>query len=175
VSAWSDPSFLIIQSIGVVGFGLFALSFQWLRPRHTILQQSLANMILCGHFWALGHEIATFIAFAASLRDIGSALGSKQVQISALCVFLVLLYTAAFFLVEGWVDCCAVAGSTVATIAQFFRRKFYVYRFCMVGHQILWLIVYWVIFSIPGLVFLSSILLSNIIGVVRHFMKNKTF
>ncbi|MCB9983413.1 MAG: YgjV family protein [Rhodospirillales bacterium] len=165
--------FLLVQAIGFVGFAIFAASFQLLKPRHTILTQSFSNLWIGAHFWGLGYGMPTFIAFAASVRDLGSGVLSQRVQRLFLIAYMCVLYVAAIFLVQGWVDWCAVLGASLNTAAQFFRERFYIYRCCLLGHQCFWLVVYTVILSIPGLIFMSGILISNVIGIGRYLCKNR--
>ena len=40
-----------------------------------------------------------------------------------LWAYLAAIYSAAFFLAHSWIDVCAIIGSTIATIAQFFRSQ----------------------------------------------------
>ena len=166
---------MAVQMIGFVGFAIFAASFQLLKPRHTILTQSFANLWIAVHFWGLGYGMPTFIAFAAALRDFGSGLLAQRVQRLFLVAYLCVLYVAAIFLVQGWVDWCAVLGASLNTAAQFFRERFYIYRFCLLGHQCFWLVVYTVILSIPGLIFMSGILVSNVVGIGRYIRQEKAF
>ncbi|MCB1650681.1 MAG: YgjV family protein [Alphaproteobacteria bacterium] len=167
-------NFFTVQAIGFIGFAIFTASFQLLKPRHTILTQSFANLLIGVHFLGLGHPMPTFIAFAATFRDLGAALIPQDQWLRILLwAYLAAIYSAAFFLAHSWIDVCAIIGSTIATIAQFFRSHFYVYRLCLLGHNVLWIAVNAAMLSIPGLIFMSGIMLSNLIGIARFIKAQK--
>ncbi len=172
----TDPYILITQAIGVVAFGLFTLSYQILKPRHTILLQSLAHAILTIHlFMLVQFGFITFVAFFAMFRDLGSALlERRRDQMIVLGAFAVVIGAAALFLAQEISDIYALIGISFATIAQVFRERFYIYRFCTLVHQVFWLLVYMMVSSIPGIIFLSMILLSNIIGITRYALKSRS-
>jgi hypothetical protein len=171
-AAWfASLSPVAIQAAGVVGFGLFGLSFQLLKPKNTILLQSFAAIFVATHFLGLGHVCIAFVAFLAGGRDLGSALLPRRAQVMLLGVYLVPLYIGAYFLVENWPDALAVMGSTIATGVQFFRERFYAYRFLSLLHQSFWLSIYVVVFTVPGMIFMSCIWISNVIGIGRFFYR----
>lgn len=163
---------LIVQGLGFIGFTIYTISFQLLNPRHTILMQSPAGILNGLHFFWLGSPMAAFIALSASVRDFSNGLGSDRTKQIVTVLFLLAIYSGAFFLARGWYEYCAVVGSTMMTLAQYVRDNFYRYRFMCFGHQIMWISVFTVIQSIPGFIFMVSILISNIIGIVRYMRKN---
>lgn len=161
-------SAVFVQALGFLGLGLFAFSFQVLSPRKTILVQSPANVLIGLHFLGLGVPFLAFIAFIASGRDLCFAFCSERSKSYFLAGYFVVLYGGAWFLVGGVFDVCGLIGSTLISAAQFFRHRFYVYRFLSMGHQGFWLIAYFMVFSISGILFMSAILLSNIVGLARY-------
>ena len=164
---------MLIQALGFVGFTIYALSFQLLKPRHTILTQASSNIFNIFHFWGLGAVMVTFIATIATVRDVGNGLGDDRIKKTVSVVFLVALCVGAFFLAQSWYDYCAVIGSVAMTLAQYARDNFYRYRFLCFGHQSMWLVVFLMIGSLAGLIFMSCILTSNIVGIVRYNIHKK--
>lgn len=164
-----DARFLIIQGLGVVGFAIYIASMQLLKPRQTVLAQAVADIFFVFHYWGLSQVFVVFLAGFAFFRDFGSAfLDSRKWHKVLLAVYLMALYSTAFFWADKVSDVLGLLGSTAITAAQFFRDRFYLYRGLSVIHQIFWTAVYVMIFSVPGVLFMASILISNIIGVIRY-------
>lgn len=163
----------LFQLIGVIGFSMFALSFQLLKPRHTIFMQAFANLVLAVHFYGLGYIFPAYVPVIASLRDFASALLPRKIQLICLGVFVVLLYGGWAYAGAGWTDSFALIGSTFAALAQVFRGCFYRYRFCLFAHQSLWLSVYISVMSVAGMIFMSGIWVSNVIGIARYYFGQK--
>jgi uncharacterized membrane protein (UPF0136 family) len=168
-------SFLIIQGVGIIAYSIYASSFQFLKPRQTILTQAFSNFLLAGHFFGLGSAMATYIALIASARDLGNGLGrGARIRKIVAVLFAVLLGLGALFFYREWFDACAVAGAAMMAFAQMFKDRFYPYRILCFGHQVMWLIVFFMIASVPGLVFMSCIVTSNIIGIWRYRQTGRT-
>ena len=164
-----DVRFWIVQAIGLVGFILFIVSMQCLQPRRTILVQGFADVIFVFHYLGLAQVFVSILAGLAAVRDFGSAfLDNPRFHLMLLLAYLVALYIAAFFVADQVSDWLGILGSTAITMAQFFRERFYFYRGLSFIHQALWVAVYAMIVSIPGVLFMSAILVSNVIGIVRY-------
>jgi len=159
---------LLAQLIGFAGFSFIAVSYQLLKPRNTILCKGVGDFVLIFHFLLLGQLYLSYIMLIASIRDFSSALGSERVKNAALAGFLVLLCVGFIFHYETWIDVAAVIGSILMTAAQYFRDRFYAYRFLTFGQQVLWLVIYIFVFSLGGIMLTVINLLSNIIGIGRY-------
>lgn len=168
-----DWGFWGIQAIGLVGFVLYVSSFQILNPRKTIFFQALANFILIFHFWGLDRVFIAFLALTASLRDAGSASLEKAQHRPMMVGYFIALAAGTIFLADNYIDYLGVAGSVMSSSSQFFRSRFYVYRALMFMHQVFWLVVYVMIGSIPGVITMSGVFVSNIVGIVRYVRQQK--
>ena len=166
-----DPHFLLVQGLGFVGFILFAISFQLLNPRHTTFLQAVANVFLVIHFFALGQVFIAALSILASLRNLGSSFLRDRHHKMLMVAYVPTLCGMAFLFEAQAMDWLSVLASNLITVGQFFRDRFYVFRFLNVMPELLWLIVYVYVGSWSGVAFATLFVLSNFVGVIRYMRK----
>jgi hypothetical protein len=166
-----DARFLIVQGLGVFGFLLSITAMQWLKPRHTILQQAFSSLVFVAHFALLGHPYVAALAGMSSMRDFCSAfIDDKRKQRVVLCFYLLVIYVSAGFYARELSDWFGVLGTTAITASQFFRDRFYLFRGLNFTHQASWTVVYILTQSYFMIIMSVFLVASNAIGVIR-FMR----
>ena len=163
-----DIYILLAQGMGFLAFFIFILSFQQLKPRYTCVQQAVADIFFVLHFWGLGQGFLAVLCSIACVRDFGSGFLKKGHHKILMLAYVLALYSAAFIWADHVLDWIAVLASTLITVAQLYRDRFYMFRFLNIVPEFLWLVVYALIGSWSGVVFASLFIVSNIVGVVRY-------
>ena len=155
---------------GYIGLLFFVFSFQAQTVRKTSLMQSPADLSYSAHFFMLGSAVGGFTCLAASLRDLVMALAPRRVLGYALGIYVILIWSIAFFTFQSWVSFLPAWGTSLACFSMYFTNRFILSRIIVYLVQILWLLFFVSLGSLPGIINGVLMIGSNTIGLVRHII-----
>ena len=163
-----DLYHFITELLGWFGFIGFVLVLQLKDTRQIISYQAVPNLFLGVHLFmkgAIGGAILSALIFVRNI--IGPRIREEHLDKFVLLCISVLTLTA-ILLSSGFNTICISLASTVSTLSILYRDKPSLSRLMLILCSVLWFVYAVIIGSYPMMLIESCIVVSGIIGGIRH-------
>ena len=168
-----DREYLLIQAIGLIGTGLYFLSFQFKENRKLFRIQFLSYLFYTIHLLLLG-AISGGISYIINLFR-SFCLGSRWefAQRKEMCLIICLMQAASlYFTWAGWISLLPVTANIASTIGGYTHNARKIRIAGMLINSPLWIIYDVMVGSWAGILDELASEASMIISVIRYGWKN---
>lgn len=166
-------SFYLIQLIGLLGTGLFLISFQVKSSKSLFRIQCIAYICYTVHFFMLGDLTGAISKIINMTRSF--CLGSRNVFLNSkkMCIIICTLQLAVtIFTWHGWITILPAVANVAATIGGYSHNPRKIRTAVMFVNSPLWIVYDSLVGSFAGVIDESITELSVIISIIRFGWKN---
>ena len=161
--------YIIGQILGIVAIAMGFISYQTRTQKGLLLMQFATCAVFCLHYLMIGAFTATAMNSIGVVRNAVYYFREKKGSTNKLLpiIFAVIMAIVGIITWEAWYSVFVFAGLIINTLCLAFRDPQNVRRSILVSSPLV--IAYDVfVLSIGGVVYESVVIVSSIIGIVRH-------
>ncbi len=168
--SWND---ILTQGLGIFALICFMVSFQIKDTRKTQLFFIPGNIAYGIHYILLGSLAGGIILLSSAVRDAAGVYASNRLLKLFIFFHLTVAVFSLIFFGKSWLELLVLLSSVLSSLAALYRDHFERFRLLIVGRQIAMLSFNLWIGSIGGIIHLTIVLISNVIGLKRYSRKDK--
>lgn len=158
-----------------ISLGIYALSYQLLSPRHTMLMQAPAFGLYGAALLELGYLGGALVCFLGVIRDLATYFSAMRNLIWTLSIFVFFVWLSVISTSPQLGDIFPAIATSVVSLSLVFRDEFYKFRIIMLVGLLFWLCHGFLIKSPSTIFWMAVMILSNIMGIVRYRLARKRF
>ncbi len=165
--------YIIGQALGIVAVILGFFSYQMKTARKLLIFEIIVAFIFSAHYLCIGALTAMALNLLSVAQCILYYIREKRHSKSLVIpiIFTALIIATRILTWEGWYSALVMAGLVVYSVAIALPSTQLI-RYSMFIKSPLCLAYNAIVFSVGGMIYECSVLLSSIIGVIRHKKKS---
>ena len=171
---FGEVGYITGQVLGGVAVALGFFTYQMKDAKKALIFELFVGLVFAAHYFFIGAFTAAAMNMAGPVvcivYYIRNKRGSRNMFFSI--VFAVWYLLTGLLAWEGWYSACLMVGLAVHTIA-FSMPSTQTIRYAMFIKSPLCLIYNIMVLSIGGIVYECIVMVSSVIGTVRHRLKEK--
>ena len=164
---------IIGQALGIVAVILGFFSYQMKTAQKLLIFEIIVAIVFSAHYFFIGATTAMALNLLSVVQCVFYYIREKRKSKNLVVpiIFTALIVVTSILTWEGWYSAFVMAGLVVYSLAIALPSTQRI-RYAMFIKSPLCLTYNSIVFSIGGIVYECSVLLSSIIGVIRHKKKS---
>lgn len=164
---------ILVQAVGLLGTGVFFLSFQCKSNRNLFRLQFLSYVLYTVHLLSLGALTGGISYIINTLRSLFLASSWKFARSRKMCVIICLMQLAALAVTwQGWISVLPVAANIASTIGNYTHNPRRIRSVNMFINSPLWIVYDILVGSWAGILDEAFTEASILISIFRFGWKN---
>lgn len=166
--------YIIGQALGIVAVVLGFFSYQMKTARKLLIFEIIVAIIFSAHYFFIGAITAMALNLLSTVQCVFYYIREKRQSKNIVIpiIFTALIIVTSILTWEGWYSAFVMAGLVVYSLAIALPSAQHI-RYAMFIKSPLCLTYNAIVFSIGGIVYECSVLLSSLIGTIRHKRKHE--
>lgn len=152
---------------------IYIASFQQQSSNKTIWLWIPADILMAVHFYFMSAPLLLMTAIGGTIRSLIALKCPRKTLLIYLLAYLAVIIPVFLFFGEGLQDYMVLIGTSFFCASVFAKEKFLWHRAFAFGHQLCWIIAFYLLGSYGGFALIIFMFISNITGTGRYVLANK--